>query len=138
MLETPETERVRKDTDRKIEYLPDVYMGDERVEPYILIYEKKGRLVVVINRAKLYRTLSNKNQIQATLDMHLVDSIQKLLDTAADREIGAEMDMKSGGIKDGIQKSGATGGNSSEPRQSGTETNPDSSESGESEGNSFV
>lgn len=122
MLDSPETERAKRDTDREIKFLPSVKIEGETIEPHILIHVHKGRLSVIINKAKLYRTLSMKNQIQMALDLHLVDSIQKLLDTAAERENIAEADLKNGGNQNEFQKSGTTGTDNTDSGQGGTET----------------
>lgn len=122
MLDTPEIEQARKGTDREVRFLPSFRMDGDRVEPYVVITAKAGRIQVFVNRKKIYRTLHNKNRIETALDLLLVDTINELLEKSAEREEQREKELKEGGIGDGVQESRGAGGDAGDSGQGGAST----------------
>jgi hypothetical protein len=121
-METPEVEEAKKGSVREVKYLPNVKIDDNDSEPYVIIDMFKGKVRVYINRTKLYRVLHNKNLIQTSFDILLVDSVKKILEDLAKREEQIEKDFKEGGNENGrnIRGPGGTGDSPGESGQGGT------------------
>lgn len=93
-------EQTRRDSIREIKHLDKIKLIDEETEPWIVIDKKNDKVRVTLNQYKMYRCLDNKNLIQQSLDMLLVDTINDLLKNLADREEASEKELlKHGGVK---------------------------------------
>jgi len=83
-------------TDKTIREIKIEFMDGttESLEPFIIIYEDRKVIDIIINQTKLFRILNEKNVIQTQLDTLLVDKIKQILKEMAMREQEAEEELK--------------------------------------------
>ena len=90
MTEDPAVEEARQSSDRAVSLVGNVHVATVLVEPWIIVFSNEDRLNVVINKPKLLRTLSRKNEIMQAVDVLLVDMIKKFLNESAAIEASRE------------------------------------------------
>lgn len=105
----------------------DILIGKGKDQPWIIIDKPENVLGyrIVFNRRKLYRVLKNKNGIQKTLDIAIVDKICEVLDKLAKREEAVEEKLKDKEDSNEIQRDRpASGGNTGHGQGGSKGTDP--------------
>jgi len=93
-MECNEHEKVMNESVREIMAVGKVFIDRKEVEPWVVIFKESGKVRVVVNSEKKYRVLDEKNLIENSLDVLLVDTVREVLKTIAEREEETERGVK--------------------------------------------
>lgn len=80
--------------EREVKEMQPIILEDNKVEPWLLVYQHKEKISIIINKKKLQRVLDQKNTIQYGIDIFLVDKIKEVLKNLASIEESMEKESE--------------------------------------------